>query len=165
MGEGERGRGDKGTGFEIRVLGTAGELQADCPGRSAGCFWGFALTSYHSPSLFLTEARSWGGVSSTWESGDLRAGLGPPFPWSSCSWLSSKFVSKRDFREPSVRSSILQTQRGSLTHYSPIISLLPTVLWAVPSPAVLPLSKAIISRQLLKIPSPVVSWELSSALL
>lgn len=105
------------------------------------------------PASFLTEARSWGGASSGWESGDLRAGLSPAIPLAKLllahfpnSYLKGTSVSLLSW------SSILQIKRGSLTHYSPIVSLLPTVLWAMPSSAVLPLSKAIISSQLLKIP-------------
>lgn len=71
--------------------------------------------------------------------GDLRAGLSPPTPLAKlllaqfpCWYLRGTSLSLL------CCSSILQIKRLSLTHYSPIISLLPAVPLVVPSPAVFP---------------------------
>lgn len=140
--------GNKGTGFEIRVLGAARELRAVRP--AAGLCWSLALTSDYSPSLLPDhlpcQKKQEVGVEPAPDGnlGDLRAGLSLASPSARLPLAQFPYWYLKGTPVSLLSCSpILQIRRLSLTHYSPIICLLPTVLLRVPSSAVLLLKKAV----------------------
>lgn len=98
---------------------------------------GSAEASYSHPTTaqasFLTvtlpaEARSWGGASSSWESG-RSGGSALPFPLVKLPCAQFPYWSLKAIPVSLLTcSSVLQIKRLSLTYYSPIISLKPMVL-------------------------------------
>lgn len=132
---------------------------------------GSAEASYSHPTTaqasFLTvtlpaEARSWGGASSSWESG-RSGGSALPFPLVKLPCAQFPYWSLKAIPASLLTcSSVLQIKRLSLTYYSPITSFMPMVLPGVPSPAMPPLNNA--SHFLQKPSGPVISWKPSSEL-